>query len=290
MTPTRHCHSLLIGAITIGILAACCSTLAAQTPLDALPEESRVPGGVALLALRDVGDNPMVSYLGQRVMVIEVQGGYQIAVVGIPLSAEPGAAAILVNGESYTFIIQPREYAESRLRIADPDKVTPPPAALKRIGREQQEIRAGFATWSNREPVLPLLLPVNGRRSSGFGLRRFLNNKSRSPHSGLDLAAPTGTPVRSSGPGTVIATGNYYFNGKTLMVDQGAGLVSMYCHLNEILVRRGEFIAIGQIIGKVGATGRVTGPHLHWSLSINNTRVNPELFVRSSSPVAQAAE
>ena len=120
--------------------------------------------------------------------------------------------------------------------------------------------------------------PLSGRYSSSFGKRRVLNGQPRSPHSGLDIAAPEGTPVESIAAGRVAAVGDYFFNGKTVMVDHGQGLISMYCHLSEIEVAPGEEVTPDSVVGKVGKTGRVTGAHLHLSVSLNNARVDPLLF------------
>ena len=120
--------------------------------------------------------------------------------------------------------------------------------------------------------------PLSGRYSSSFGKRRVLNGQPRSPHSGLDIAAPEGTPVESIAAGRVAAVGDYFFNGQTVMVDHGQGLISMYCHLSEIDVALGEEVTPDSVVGKVGKTGRVTGAHLHLSVSLNNARVDPLLF------------
>jgi murein DD-endopeptidase MepM/ murein hydrolase activator NlpD len=123
------------------------------------------------------------------------------------------------------------------------------------------------------------VLPADGRLTGRFGVRRFFNGEPRSPHAGFDIAAARGSPVKANAEGIVLASDDYFFNGKTVFVDHGNGLISMYCHLDRIDVQPGEAVSKGQRLGLVGMTGRATGPHLHWSVILNGAMVDPELFV-----------
>lgn len=203
------------------------------------------------------------------------------AIVGAGLDAEPGPRTLevetLTDTAKLTYDVVHRDYPEQRLRTSNRRMVDPNPADLERINRETATMRAAYAlrTPLTQSPV-PFVKPVQGRHSSQFGLRRFWNDQPRSPHSGLDIAANTGTPIESPAPGIVAATGDYFFNGNTVLVDHGGGLVTMYCHMHTIGVEEGQAVARGDVLGQVGATGRSTGPHLHWSVSLGGVRVDPE--------------
>lgn len=256
-----------------------------------LPQANPVPGGIAVIAIgTESAAVPSVKYQGERILVTRHQGSWH-AVVGLPLTLESGEQQLSVTERgtlrAIVFQVLPKQYEVQYLTLSNKRQVDPSAEDLKRIAREQQIISRAFATWSESGPDdLRFDLPASGRFSSAFGLRRFFNNQPRQPHSGLDIAAPQGAPITAPASGVIIETGNYFFNGNTVFIDHGQGLVSMYNHLSRIEVKKGERVARGQRIGAVGKTGRVTGAHLHWTVSLNNARVDPMLFL---PPAPQSA-
>lgn len=245
-----------------------------------LPQDSRVPGGVAIIALDSDSQQPPAAYYNDaRVLVVKSDGWK--AVVGIPLHVAPGPQELLVGDQRVGFEVQPKAYREERLTVKR-QYVAPGPEQLARIGAEQVRTRTALTSFSPTAPAsFRFSRPVDGRESSPFGLRRFFNNEPRRPHSGLDLAAPTGTPIAAPSSGRVIDSGDFFFNGNTVFLDHGGGLITMYCHMDKILVEPGQLVQAGEVIGTVGATGRVTGPHLHWGVALNGTMVDPLLFLQN---------
>ena len=242
-----------------------------------------MPGGVKIIRLDSAGAAmPYVDSEGHRALVIQDDARW-VAVIGIPLSAAPGPRQVVVrdaNGRrEIEFSVADKHYVTQTLKVA-PGQVNLSAADLARVNEEKIRIDHALSHWSEPPPEsLRLPAPVPGARSSSFGSRRVFNGESRNPHSGMDIAAPTGTPVRLPIAGTVIDTGEFFFNGNTVFVDHGRGLISMYCHLSSIDVKPGQRLAAGARLGAVGMTGRATGPHLHWGLNLNRAWVDPELFL-----------
>jgi murein DD-endopeptidase MepM/ murein hydrolase activator NlpD len=269
MTKTR------VYALSLGLLSA--------TFAVAAPEHAPWPGGIAVI---DVGPaeapRPIVEFDERRVLVTE-NGNRWLAAVGIPLDAATGEMSIRVNtARVIAFEVHEHAYSEQRLTVKNKKYVTPDQAQLDRIGRERKIIDAALGNWRDVDvDGLSLESPVAGRRSSSFGLRRFFNDQPRSPHKGMDIAASEGTVIAAPGHGVVTATGDYFFNGKTVIIDHGQGFVTMYCHLSRIGVEEGQQLETGAPIGAVGATGRVTGPHLHFGTYLNGTAVDPALLLQT---------
>ena len=274
------------------------STLAAvvSTPTFARPKASpasgtghfpralAVPGGIARVALGESTERPVARSDGIPLLVVGSAAGWT-ALVGIPLAAEPGEATITVEApgadvRSLPYTIRGKQYAQQHLKVA-PKHVELSAEDQARFEREREHLREVRATVSPPRPGLNLAMqpPVAGRRSSSFGLRRVFNGEPRAPHSGMDIAAPLGTPVRAPLAARVVDTGDYFFNGKTVWLDHGGGLLTMHCHLSAIDVKSGDSLRAGERLGAVGATGRVTGPHLHFGVLLNRTMVDPALFL-----------
>jgi murein DD-endopeptidase MepM/ murein hydrolase activator NlpD len=253
-----------------------------------LPEASVVPGGVLIADLAGTSAaTPTVTFDGRRTLVVRHGESWQ-AVIGLPLAAKPGPAHYTLHGPqgdvSVGFSIEPKLYATQTLSVP-PAQVNLSKRDLRRVQRETKEIGAILDRYTEAEPQsLRFAQPVAGIASSSFGSRRVFNGEARNPHSGMDIAAPLQMPVSVPIGGTVAGVGNYFFNGNTVFVDHGRGLITMYCHLSRIDVKPGERIAAGLRLGLVGATGRVTGPHLHWGVSLNHAWVDPKLFLKTNGP------
>ena len=246
------------------------------------PHDERVPGGVARIDLGPAPKRPQ-AFDGEVPLLVMGDMIAWTALVGIALAAKPGPQSIRVRQDEGThelpYSIAPKRYAEQHLKVA-PKTVDLSPEDLARYERERAHQQRVIATFSNPPAGrLAMRPPVPGKRSDSFGKRRFFNGQPRNPHSGMDIAAAKGTPVIAPLAGTVIDTGDYFFNGNTVWLDHGGGLLSMMCHLSRIDATVGTQLAVGEPLGRVGATGRVTGPHLHWGVVLNRASVDPALFL-----------
>ncbi len=277
-------RTLLMSAV--GMFAWPVAQAARSVPPDAgvWPRASQVPGGIARVSLGPAAARPIAHTEGGVPLLVQGDPIEWTALVGIALAATPGTARITVQVDGsadrlITYVIASKQYAQQRLKVA-PGTVDLSPDNLARYERERVHLAAVMATFSEPRPdPLRMRVPVPGRRSSSFGLRRVFNGQSRNPHSGMDVAAVSGTPVLAPLTGRVIDTGDYFFNGNTVWLDHGGGLLSMVCHLSAIEVKVGDAIKTGERFCAVGATGRVTGPHLHWSVLLNRAMVDPALFI-----------
>lgn len=283
-TQDRAVSTLRLAALLL--MSACCYSAIAGNDL---PVERRVPGGIAFVEVPGGSEPPQVIFDGRRCAVIR-QADRWVAVVGIPLATTVGTHKLKVTGSQAAteipFQVADKSYRTQRLTIKNERQVNPKPEDLRRIEQEQERSNAALSKFTEMGvPSLSLASPIQGVRSDSFGSRRIFNGQPRSPHSGMDIAAPKGTPILSPAAGKVLEVGNFFFNGNTVYIDHGYGLVTMYCHLDSIAVKAGDSVASGELIGKVGATGRVTGPHLHWGVALNRAMVDPGLFLASDQVI-----
>lgn len=261
-----------------GLLAAFASNGAAA------PRESLVPGGIAHVKIAPADTPRPQVRLGEARVLVRLEDTHWAAWVGLPLDMKPGHHDLDINQEgatrTHTLQVKPKKYPVQHLKVKNRRMVNPDPDDLARIAKEsatQKEVKTLFR--DTNAPAVDFITPTAGRYSSHFGLRRTFNGQPRAPHRGLDIAAPKGAPVVAPADGMVTHVGSFFFNGNTVFVDHGQGLISMFCHLERIDVAAGEAVAQGKVLGAVGMTGRVTGPHLHWSVFLNGTPVDPALFL-----------
>ena len=227
--------------------------------------------------------------------------GY-VGLLGIDLQDEPGTHELAVEiqqGEqvrklSFNVLVVKEKFHVEHLNLPK-DKVDLDEKSLARWKAEQEQVRQALAEQSRlRLWRSDFVEPVNGKRTGIFGSVRIMNGQARSPHNGEDIGAPIGTDVAVTNDGIVRITVDHLLSGRGIYVDHGLGFYSMYFHLSEVLVKDGDLVRAGQIIGKVGATGRATGPHLHWGVKLNGARVNPYAlldlpFKNGSSPATTVA-
>lgn len=276
---------------SVPVYVLLCLLASAVAAARTLPAATPVPGGIAFIPIPGNHDTaPRAWYAGRRVLVAQ-DGADWIAVVGLPLETTVGRHWLYLGRpddktNTIAFTVQDKQYATQHVTIADQRKVEPLAEDLRRIEDETTHMNAIYARWEERPLGLPSFdLPVPGVQSSPFGLRRIFNGLPRRPHSGLDIAAPTGTPVHAPADGTVVDTGDYFFNGLSVFLDHGQGLITLYCHLSAIDVKAGQRVRRGDPLGKVGASGRASGPHLHWGVSLNGVRVDPSLLLNVPVPL-----
>ena len=277
-------RSIAITNLRAGVLVV--ALLGSAAGAAHLPAARPVPGGIAVLDLGPAGDRrPVVMADAHPALVVD-EGGHWFAIVGIPLSAAPGHASVIVRTEDGSrgvgYDIASHEYPTQALKVA-PRHVDLSPHDLARFSREKPALERALGTYSDVPPNgVGLQPPVPGTRSSSFGSRRVFNGQGRNPHTGMDIAAPTGEPVLAAATGRVVGVGDFFFNGQTVIIDHGSGWLTLYCHLNRIDVHEGQPVTLATRIGLVGSTGRATGPHLHFGVMLNRAWVDPELFLPPS--------
>ncbi len=247
--------------------------------IHALPEQALVPGGIALLKLTDYEQGTKVYFENKRIAVFPYENTW-VAMAGIGLSTKPGDYEFSIRRAdglnlNTRVTVKYKKYDEQHLTIKNKRKVNPNKNDAKRIATESKRKKKAKRLYSESLPNVNFIWPVTGRISSIFGLRRFFNEQERRPHSGLDIAAKEGTPIKATADGIVIDSGDFFFSGNMIYLDHGQGIVSLYAHMSKIKVNPGDIVKKGDIIGEVGQTGRVTGPHLHFAIIANQTLIDP---------------
>lgn len=268
--------------------------LLAVTPAWGLPRHSPVPGGIAVLRLETIAEARPKAWFGESQLAVVREEGTWYALVGLPLALQPGPQKVVVEVDGQRrqsgFEVMPKHYPTQRLQLRDQTKVTPGPEDEARIERERAIIESFKHRFDDtRAPETDFSLPANGPLSSRFGLRRVFNGEARAPHAGLDLSVPAGAPILAPAAGTVIGVGDYFFTGNTVIIDHGQGLITVYAHLSRVAVAPGQIVDRGTPLGACGATGRATGPHLHWTTVLNGTPVDPQLFLNNTAAAPSRA-
>ena len=234
-----------------------------------------VPVSANIQAEASAGRAP--TYQGQPVWVGQVAGD-TLAVIGLGLADAGEQVLIAADGSTLaSTTVGARAYAEQHLTLTQTQYVNPDAAQIARFEREAAEQKSAYRVYTplSQSHWPAFQWPLQGRVSSLFGLRRFFNGEPRAPHLGIDIAGKLGTPVRAPAPGRVALVGDYFFNGRTVIIDHGQSLFSMLCHFSDIKVQAGDVVTQETVVGLVGATGRATAPHLHWTVSLNDARIDP---------------
>lgn len=266
--PSQSTRNLIFSAILLSSFSAF-----------AQPQQALVPGGIALLELPEYTQETKVYFKNKRVAVFPHENTW-IAMAGIGLSTKPGDYDFSVkqaDGKSLNskVTVQFKKYDEQHLTIKNKRKVNPNEEDNTRIISESTRKKKAKKQFTETTPNVDFIWPVTGRISSIFGLRRFFNEQERRPHNGLDIAGKEGTPIKATASGTVIDAGDFFFSGNMIYLDHGQGIISLYAHLNNIVVKPGDTVKQGDVIGHLGQTGRVTGPHLHFAIISNQTLIDP---------------
>ncbi len=280
----------VLKVLTVSVVLAAGAPVA-QAPID-VRARAISPGEVLLVTV--VSGPPITVHAFDRDWPSSpIESGRWQALVGIDLGTKPGRYDLTVRDGSgvihRTLTVHARAFPTRHLTV-DPNLVHPPPEMEARVEREAQHMRE---LWEHPAPqrlwTAAFVRPVPDPANSAFGTRSVYNGEPRPPHTGADFLSPAGRPVKAPNGGRVVLAEALYFTGNTVIIDHGLGLFSLLAHLSEIDVNAGDTVAAGDVVGKVGATGRVTGPHLHWTVRLNNARVDPLslLYVLGSAADAQ---
>jgi hypothetical protein len=280
------------GGLAASVLVAVAAGAAGAPPRLELRPASVPPGGIAVAVVDEPGlasarvtgrfrDAPLAFFVGDD--------GRARALIGVDLGTAPGSYGVVVEiappdptgavqGLRAALAVHAQTFAREDLTVSR-EYVAPDARTRARIARERERLEAVLARTSPRRRWRgPFLLPAAGPLGSPFGLRRFFNGEERSPHAGQDIRVPEGTPVAAAESGRAVLAADLFFSGKTVVLDHGLGLFTLYFHLATFRVEEGALVDRGTLIGTSGKTGRVTGPHLHWAVRLGGARVDPLLL------------
>ena len=245
------------------------------------------PGGIAVIEFNNSTTiTPKVFFKNRKVLVQQSKNNKWQALVGIPLNTKPGTYFIEVKGLStqyISFIVKGKNYKKQYITLIKQKEqyVHPLNQHIQRIQKERKILSKTITEFSDKKPHNSFIPPISGKTTSEFGLQRVFNMQPRRPHSGLDFAAKKGTKIVAPMDAKVILVGYFFFNGRAVFLDHGQGLITAYIHLSKIKVKQGDTIKQGEVLGLVGQTGRTTGPHLHWSVYLTSTAINPKLLLNN---------
>jgi murein DD-endopeptidase MepM/ murein hydrolase activator NlpD len=290
----KRIYFLLLILVCLGAALFPSNTYQTLT-VDGMPVEfvfrSLQPGEVILAVLK--GEPPVkavrLQFLGKKYILSASRPGEKpFALIGVDLDVKPQSYVIRITAEKedgtkedarQEFLMDPKNFSQKRFWIKE-SLIAPPPQELERIRREQELLQDIYncitPEWLGTGSFIP---PLDQEAFPNFGQRRIYNKRPPSVHAGVDIGAPWGTPIRAANSGKVVLASSLYFSGKTVIIEHGQGVFSIYGHMSKFLVKRGDVIKKGALIGKVGSTGRSTGPHLHWALKIYESRVDPFALV-----------
>jgi len=277
----RRRTSLLLALLLFFLLSPVEASSSSGLEITAIPSEIG-QGEVSLLSIKKKGPEPEVTWMGKKITLVadkknEIWSGF----IGADLTTRPGRYKLKIsransnNPHSITISVLSRDYGLRRLTLPR-EMVELDSHTLKRVKEEIRSVMelfvrpAGYPVWRGR-----WIRPVAGTIVSSFGRRSIINDMERSPHSGVDLKAEEGTPVKTTNGGKVALVADHFFSGLSVFIDHGGGIQSMYFHLSKVFVKADQLVEKGATIGLSGSSGRVTGPHLHFGIRLNGERVNP---------------
>ena len=221
---------------------------------------------------------------GKNLLTIKKNDRFYL-IYGIPYGISPGVKEIIISNvnskKSLKLTINKTKFGRQDITVSK-TYTKPSEKNIERIIKEKNIISKYRNTWSKRDPDIEFIYPVKGRVTGVFGTERYYNGEKGRYHNGIDIAASINTAIVAPSSGKVILTGDFFYNGKFVYIDHGKGLLSVFIHLNEINTSQGKFVKKGELIGKIGSTGRSTGPHVHWSVILNQNYVNPMVFLTNN--------